>query len=1028
MDQRCSQTAPAMAPPPQSGGARTNNGWRLSHKLATLGTLALLISSWAPVSHAQAIDRKNAVNSAVNSAAASANSRAAAAHPSTAFWRDLRGTMAATSGSGTAPAVRATRLRTTTLDRVSMAAQLAGAPLEGSPAARQSPLVIALPSPDGGFQRFKLVDSPIMEAGLAARHPQIKTYAGRGIDDPSATLRMDLSQLGLHASVRSPAGAWYIDPYYLLDDSVYASYWRRDTVNPRMAFAEAFMAQAQLDLQRGRYRAADTVQVRGVGFVPGAQVTITVRNPETDASARQTLFATAGPDGTLSTTLKAEPYKNLGSYEITASDGRSTATATYQVVGDREPLTAAVGNELRVYRLALLTDPLYASFFGPTNVTAAKVTLINRVTQIYEDETSIRLVLIAGNDALNLNTAAQMTGVNGPCGGTACYTASQAGSCTSSTLSRTRQVIGLLAGASNFDIGHIALGANGGGVASLGVVGGTAKAQGCTGINPPTGDLFAVDFVAHEMGHQFAGNHTFNGTLGNCAGGNRSANNSVEPGSGSSIMAYAGICSGDNLQGNSDPYWSQRSFDEVVTYTSAAETNLSDVQQAALTNFSANGQQFVLRYNGADSAPIVRGINFTTAGVQAAIQGIPGWPAGATVSISTLTDTGFTVGFGGTLSGVNASELQLVGCSGGCSGFVGEITKGGATTRRGGSIVATGNTAPVVSTAAQYTIPLRTPFVLTGSATDADGDALTYMWEQTDRGAATGTSLVSNTKLNGPLFRQFSTRQVVSDPTIYAPPGQNATTGNPTRVFPDLPQLLINNTNAESGSCPAVVGSPTAAQIDCYSEFLPTAAYVGFAGVNASPAVLNFKLTARDGRGGVNSATTRLVLEPTAGPFVVTAPNSAVSYDAGTNQTVSWNVANTNVAPVNTANVKITLSLDGGNTFPLVLANTTPNSGSRVVKLPNVGSTQARVKVEALDNVFFDISNANFTIRLGGDLNGDGAVDCTDLEIVRASFGLSPGQPGFDPRADVNGDGIVNALDSAFVSARLTIRNRCARE
>jgi hypothetical protein len=128
------------------------------------------------------------------------------------------------------------------------------------------------------------------------------------------------------------------------------------------------------------------------------------------------------------------------------------------------------------------------------------VALINRVSQAYEDETSIRLQLIADNDLLNLDTAAQMTGANGPCGGSPCYTAGQATSCTGSTLSRTRQVIGLLVGARTFDIGHIALGQPGGGVAQLAVVGRDPKAEGCTGLTTPVGDFFAVDYVAHEMG------------------------------------------------------------------------------------------------------------------------------------------------------------------------------------------------------------------------------------------------------------------------------------------------------------------------------------------------------------------------------------------------------------------------------------------------------------------------------------------------------------------------------------------------
>ena len=182
---------------------------------------------------------------------------------------------------------------------------------------------------------------------------------------------------------------------------------------------------------------------------------------------------------------------------------------------------------------------------------------MNRVNQIYEDETAIRLILIADTDKTNLNTAADMTGANGPCGTAACFTAPQATGCTGGTLSRNRIVLGQIIGASNYDIGHIGFGLSGGGVASLGVVGGNSKAQGCTGLPTPVGDFYAVDYVAHEMGHQFAGNHTFNGTQSNCSGGNRNATTSVEPGSGSSIMAYAGICQQDNLQPHSDPYWSR---------------------------------------------------------------------------------------------------------------------------------------------------------------------------------------------------------------------------------------------------------------------------------------------------------------------------------------------------------------------------------------------------------------------------------------------------------------------------------------
>ena len=947
---------------------------------------------------------------------------AAASHASTAFWRDAAVPAQRSAVPGAQALIQATRYRALTLDRTSLSAAMAQAPLERSSAARASPVVIALPDPAGGWQRFSVVEAPVMEAGLAAKHPHIKTYAGRGIDDPTATLRISTTQLGVHASVRSRQGNWYLEPYAQADESLYASYWRTDVPNRVAPFTEAPMLQPQLSLQRGRFRSADTVQVMGVGFAPNAQVTITVRLAG-EGAVRQTLFATATADGTLSASFTADPWLGAGSYQLTAGDGKTSVAANYQVVPEGMPLNAAVGSELRTHRLALVTDPAYATFHGAANVTAAKITLMTRVNQVYEDDLSIRMVLIAATDTLNLNTVAQATGTNGPCGGAACFSTAQVASCGSSGLDRNRIVAGLLAGAGNFDVGHLALGGNGGGIAQLGAVGLDGKARGCTGINPPTGDVWAIDFVAHELGHQYAGNHTFNGTLGNCSGGNRNANNSVEPGSGTSVMAYAGICGNDNTQANSDPYFSQRSFDEITTHTSAAEQTLNEIQQAALTAFTVDGQQFQLRYSGANSVPIVRGTNFTAAGVKAAIEAIAGWPAGGTVTVSNVSDNAFTLTYGGTLAGNDVPNLGFVNCAGGCSGYVSDIVKGGATTRRG-TVTATGNNPPVVTAPAAFTIPVRTPFALTGSATDLDGDAVTYMWEQNDRGAATGTSLVNNTKTNGPLFRQFGTASAFNA-SIYNPPGQNQATTNPTRVFPDLAQVLANNTNAETGSCGTIGSPPTAPQRDCLSEFLPTVDYIGF-GANAGPARLNLRLTARDNRGGVNSVDTVLTLAPAAGPFLVIAPNSAGTFNGTTATVVEWSVAGTDLPPVSAANVKITLSTDGGLTYPVTLVATTPNTGSRSVVLPNVASTTARIKVEAVGNVFFDVSNANFTIKLTGDLNLDGSVTCADVAIVKAAFGTSTGQPGFNPVADVNNDGKVNIKDLAYVTQRLPAGTSCS--
>jgi Metallo-peptidase family M12B Reprolysin-like len=910
------------------------------------------------------------------------------------------------------------------------------------------------------------------------------------------------------------------------------------------------------------------------------------------------------------------------------SDGQSDAPSS-------DPPT---GDVLRTYRLALITDPGYAAYHGgPANVTAAKVALMNRVDQVYEDDLSIRMQLIPNNDLLNLNTWAAATAPNGPCGAAACFTQSQVTGCSSTT--RARFVIGQIIGASNYDIGHLALGQPGGGVANLGVVGRSNKAGGCTGIPTPTGDFYAIDYVAHEMGHQFAGNHPFNGNQLNCSGGNRSATHSVEPGSGSSIMAYAGICLTDDLQCHSDPYFSQHSQQEISTYTSSDQPAINEVQTASLRHFgggdeiqtvtfgpgysqastvqpfslainaapnvtSRGGAQedgntvtiatgavntlqpgdtvtisgvgvsgyngtftvtavpttrsfqytnptaglpvsgggtvtlaapglsetgnsvlvrtaaahnrsvgdivtitkggvsgyngtftvdsvptprsftytnptaglatsgggtatyfspfqvriggsdsavvggsglpynasnlnsainaipgfagtatvtsaastgftvaysgasagldvanlelvnlscggcfasveetnhggapdsFTIGYSGSVSAPITNGVNYTAAGIAAALT--PILPAGATVTVAgfgngAFSNTGFQVTFGGSLAQTNVPQLlMLQDFSAGASGFVGETDKGGPVDNKGGTITPTGDHIPSVTAPAQYTIPLRTPFAFTGSGTDADGDALVYSWEQHDRGASpngAGTALLNNTKTNGPLFAMFPKSGQISDADslLYDSPGENHLTGDPTRVFPDLQQILDNNTNADTGSCPpGPIAQPVPqASTECFSEFLPTSDYVGVDGVNANPLSLHFRLTARDGRGGTSSADTTLLLASGTGPFLVTSPNTAVSLPGESTQTITWDPAGTAAAPVSTSDVKISLSVDGGHTYPYVLADSTPNDGSADVVLPMVGTTHARVKVEAVGNIFFDVSNADFAI------------------------------------------------------------------
>nr|MBA4140042.1 fibronectin type III domain-containing protein [Segetibacter sp.] len=251
------------------------------------------------------------------------------------------------------------------------------------------------------------------------------------------------------------------------------------------------------------------------------------------------------------------------------------------------------------------------------------------------------------------------------------------------------------------------------------------------------------------------------------------------------------------------------------------------------------------------------------------------------------------------------------------------------------------NTTPVVATVSNYTIPKSTPFALTGSATDADaGDVLTYCWEENDNASSsqTGTSSkASATKASGPNWLSF--RPITS----------------PTRYFPQLSTILAGGLT--TGPLP---GGDAGTTIEALSSVART---------------LNFRLTVRDNAvysstapvsvGQTNSTDMVVTVNAASGPFSVTAPNTTVSWAGGSSQTITWAVASTTAAPVNCANVKISLSTDGGQTFPGVLAANTPNDGTEMLTIPNTATTTARIKVEAVGNIFFDISNTNFTIAAG---------------------------------------------------------------
>ena len=331
------------------------------------------------------------------------------------------------------------------------------------------------------------------------------------------------------------------------------------------------------------------------------------------------------------------------------------------------------------------------------------------------------------------------------------------------------------------------------------------KGSGFTspGDNIPSGDNFDIDYVAHEMGHQFGANHTFTQS-------NEGTGVQMEPGSGSTIMGYAGITSLD-VQPHSDPYFHAISIQQVTN------------------NIKAK-----------------------------------------TCSVNT----------------------------------------------------ATGNSIPTASAGLDYTIPKSTPFMLTGTATDANGDALTYDWEQMD--SQTNATAPNATKTSGVNYRSY-----------------NPTT-SPTRYFPKMSSVLT--------------GATTTTGTELIVEALSSVARTQ-----------NFRLTVRDNRasGAANNSDDMiLTVNATAGPFSVSAPNTAVSYAGGSAQTVTWTVAGTTANGVNCANVDILLSTDAGNTWSTLLA-ATPNDGSEAVTIPNAPGTTNRIMVKGTNHIFFDVSNTNFTITAG---------------------------------------------------------------
>ncbi len=238
---------------------------------------------------------------------------------------------------------------------------------------------------------------------------------------------------------------------------------------------------------------------------------------------------------------------------------------------------------------------------------------------------------------------------------------------------------------------------------------------------------------------------------------------------------------------------------------------------------------------------------------------------------------------------------------------------------------ATNNLPPTADAGPDYRIPKGTPFILKGIATDPDGgDVLSHCWEQMDAQVAPQPPV--NTSTVGPAFRSI-------DPLP-----------DPERYMPDI-SFVLNNDLGGVPSDPAQVND---------WESVPQ--------VGRS---MRFRYTVRDNvAGGGSSAHDDMfvTVDGTAGPFVVTSQDAATTWTTQTTEIVTWDVAGTDVAPVDSPNVDIMFSTDGGLTYPITIAASVPNNGSAVINVPNLNTTTGRLMVKSSNNIFYDLNNGVITV------------------------------------------------------------------
>jgi len=452
------------------------------------------------------------------------------------------------------------------------------------------------------------------------------------------------------------------------------------------------------------------------------------------------------------------------------------------------------GQVLRTFRLAVSATGEYTRYHGGPGATVADAlaainATVTRINQVFESDLAIRLELIATTDDVIFTDPA---------------TDPYSGNLSAKLQSTLTDSIG----AANYDIGHLFHRdqANG----NAGFVGAVCidnrKGSAFASHPDPVGDFFDLDYVAHEMGHQFGANHTWSFEA-------EGTNVQVEPGSGTTIMGYAGIADVNNVALHGEDYFHYSSIVQISEY------------------------------------------------------------------------------------------VETVSCA--------EIT-------------ALTNNPPVIVPTGNFIIPKSTAFILTGNASDADAaDVLSYTWEQIDNGIVTQATF-GPTNPTGANFRS-------QRPSI-----------DSVRYFPKLSSVIAGNL--------AQVNPPVNSAWETVSEV---------------EREMNFALTVRDnaiGGGQVDANLVKVSVMNNAGPFTVTSQASGETYVAGDVQNITWDVTNTNVAPVNTQNVDIFLSTDGGLTFPTALSMNVPNDGEHEIVVPSSPTTTARIMIKASDNVFYAVNSADYII------------------------------------------------------------------